>query len=598
MPTAPTVKAYRGDARTLLAFNLPKAGAKNLAGFTLRCEPEGQTPYYLHNRLQFERPEEHAQDGKESPRSTLNAPIQKFRWIHVPGSIHQGTRPYFGSYHYTVFARYFDEDRKLLPCDPDLSASVEVEVGPFEKKGLSVAFTRGFTQSQAFVNHFGLDAKIRPPGHELLFDTSAVAGRNAEGQAYTYEDAYQWLGGTAREKILAVLDEVVADRALNADVFAYDLNEPDVVRRLVALAKAGRARLILDNAALHHGDPPKPEDEAAEAFTEAARGDAEVRRGKFGRYAHDKVIVVRKAGRATKVLTGSTNFSVTGLYVNSNHVLVFDDPKVASAYADVFDAAWEGNVKKAAFAQTELASKTFSFSTPRTPPTDITFSPHPPEVAAQVLGDLAARIDKESKRGGSVLFAVMEMGASTGPVLPALEALHETDGVFSYGISDSPGEGIRLYAPGTKAGLLVTGKPGKSRLPAPFSQVPGVGLGHQIHHKFVVCGFNGRDPVVYCGSSNLAQGGEEQNGDNLLAISDADVATVFAVEAVGLVDHFNFLDRCASEAGIGDPSRRTAAANKAEAARSAGWFLRTDDAWALRYYDPDDLRSVDRKLFG
>ncbi len=69
------------------------------------------------------------------------------------------------------------------------------------------------------------------------------------------------------------------------------------------------------------------------------------------------------------------------------------------------------------------------------------------------------------------------------------------------------------------------------------------GFGHQVHHKFVVCGFNGDDPVVFCGSSNLSTGGEESNGDNLLAVHDGDVATVFAIEALLLVDHFDFLDR-------------------------------------------------------
>src|SRR5206468_3764196 len=93
---------------------------------------------------------------------------------------------------------------------------------------------------------------------------------------------------------------------------------------------------------------------------------------------------------------------------------------------------------------------------------------------------------------------------------------------------------------------LVTGKPVNTKLPPPFSQVPGVGIGHQIHHKFVVCGFNGHDPVVYCGSSNLALGGEKANGDNLLAIHDEDVATVFAIEGLALVDHFNFLDGLAT----------------------------------------------------
>jgi hypothetical protein len=57
-----------------------------------------------------------------------------------------------------------------------------------------------------------------------------------------------------------------------------------------------------------------------------------------------------------------------------------------------------------------------------------------------------------------------------------------------------------LYAPDKKTGVLVTGKPASTVLPPPFNQVPGVGAGHQVHHKFVVCGFNGPDAVVYCGS--------------------------------------------------------------------------------------------------
>ena len=49
------------------------------------------------------------------------------------------------------------------------------------------------------------------------------------------------------------------------------------------------------------------------------------------------------------MLTGSTNFSVTGFYVNSNHVLVYDDPKVAATYAEVFKQSWNDGVKKDKF---------------------------------------------------------------------------------------------------------------------------------------------------------------------------------------------------------------------------------------------------------
>jgi hypothetical protein len=74
------VKAYRGDAKTLLAFNLPKAKAKNLAGFTVQISPLAQPPYYLQNNLRFADPSKHAQDAKLPPNSSFNAPIHKFRW--------------------------------------------------------------------------------------------------------------------------------------------------------------------------------------------------------------------------------------------------------------------------------------------------------------------------------------------------------------------------------------------------------------------------------------------------------------------------------------------------------------------------------------
>jgi hypothetical protein len=147
---------------------------------------------------------------------------------------------------------------------------------------------------------------------------------------------------------------------------------------------------------------------------------------------------------------------------------------------------------------------------------------------------------------------------------------------------------------GNKRGVLVTGKPVKVLLAPPFNQVPGLGLGHQIHHKFVICSFNGDDPVVYCGSSNLALGGEQKNGDNLIAIHDADVATVFAIEATALVDHFSFLD---SKAGKGKP-KEPPPADLAAAAKQAKSVLGTTDAWAKKYFDPNDLHQVDRLLFG
>jgi hypothetical protein len=555
-----TIKAYIGDNKTLLAFNFASAAnAKNLAGFSIRCQPPGQTPYFLFNDLKFPDPSKHAQVSTEDPRSSVNAPFQKYRWVHVLSTNHQGLTPAVGNYTYTVTPRFFGANGAMQALDASLSASVTVPVGPFKKGSLALGFTRGYMQSQAFAHHFGIATPIEPPAKPLQFDTSTVAGTN-NGQPVTFEQIYGWMGATARQQVFAVLNTVLGDTSLHLDVFAYDLDEPDVVKIFLQLAAQGRIRIILDNASLHvtSKDPKtgktvvSSEDAFTTLFKQQAKAPADIRRGCFARFSHDKIFIVSKGGAATQVLTGSTNFSITGLYVNANHVLVFNDATVAGEYAQVFQKSWDVLTqfpKKSAaaanaFSGTSFATQPCTFQSASVPKMSINFSPHTAADATKLLNAISSRVDQESTQDGSVLFAVMQLTGSDTPVYNTLNNAHTKDTFYSYGISDAP-DGTHLYAAGSKDGVLVTGKAGKTSLPPPFDQVK-VPPGHEIHDKFVVCGLNGKDPVVYCGSSNLATGGEEQNGDNLLEIHDADVATAFAIEALLLVDHYNFLDRFAT----------------------------------------------------
>ena len=560
-----TVKAYTGDNKTLLAFDFAdEALAKNLAGFTIACKLPGTQPaFYLFNFLAFQNPQDHAQVSDELPHSTVNAPIQKYRWVDFAHAPATGNALVTGNYVYTVTPRYFDSNAKMLPIDNSKSVSVSVPVAPFESGALKLGFTRGYMQSQAYGRHFGNNTPVQPANRPLQYDTSAKAGTNAAGQAVTFAQIYDWMGATARTQIFDVLQEVVSDTSLHLDVFAYDLNEPDVVSAFLTLVQQGRIRMILDSAQLHivHQEKSKSgttttvtplEADFATAFTKTPAGKAALKRGCFARYSHDKVFIVSKQGVASKVLTGATNFSVNGLYVNANHVLVFDEPTIAQYYANVFEESWNvltspGVSKKiaAAFAGSPLATKAFTSSAPDVPKMTINVSPHTVADTTRILTAIQKRIQSEaSATNGNVLFAVMQLTRTQSPVCQTLINVHSTQTLYSYGISDSPG-GIKLYAPGSKTGVLVTGQPGQVLLPPPFDRVP-TPPGHEIHDKFVVCGVNGDDPVVWCGSSNLATGGEESNGDNLLEIHDANVAMTFAIEALLLVDHYNFLDRFAA----------------------------------------------------
>lgn len=603
------VAAHRGDAKTLLAFNFTDdASRKNLAGFTIKVQPPAGAAYYLWNSLQFEHPEQHAQVAGEPAYSTVNAPLHRFRWVHVPASDHQGLAAQPGQYTYTVTPRYFDAQGHMQALDTSRSVSVQIEMGAFESNGIALGFSRGYVQSQAYVKHFGSKLAIKPTPTPLIFDTQAQAGTNEQGQSYRYIDVYQWAGATARQRIVEVLNDVHANPQWQLDVFAYDLNEPDICEALLQLGGQKRVRVILDDAGLHKSSQgvTTPEDEFQLQFS-AVAGAGAIQRGKFGRFAHDKVFVVYSdAQRKTPslVLSGSTNFSITGLYVNANHVLVFRDPAVAQTYAQVFQESWDDKVNAAAFQKAEVGKTTFSFPSTGAPRMQVTFSPHAKAMADQVLQRIVDRIGQEKTQAkGSVLFAVMAIAEPTkpgttpppNPVYDALKVLHADGRIFSYGISDSPGS-VALYGPDSKQGVLVTGKPGMPTLPPPFLPVPSIGAGHEIHHKFVVCGFGRTDACVVCGSSNLAEGGEQANGDNLITLHDPDIATAFAIEALLLVDHYDFLDRLASAPNSAQ-AKTVQTGDKRASAKAAAWFLSTNDAWTAPFFAAGSTHARDRELF-
>ena len=447
-----SVKAYVGDEKTLLAFNFQsKDNAKGLAGFTIFCQPPGRVSgYYLQNELQFEDPSKHRQVASEKPTSTVNAPIQKFRWTHFPGTAHQGISPAFGEYTYTVTPRYFDTNGSMQALDNSLSIAVKVNVGRFEKGSLKLGFTRGYMQSEAYVRHFGKTTPVVPKTKDLDFDTNAQAGVN-NGQPVTFAQIYNWMGETDREQIFNVLNRVLNDPSLTLKAFVYDLNEPDIVKILLTLAEQGRVRIILDNSKGHltqSGKNETPEDQFTNLFKQRMKSPSDILRASFDRFSHDKVLIVLRNGSAIQVLTGSTNFSLTGLYVNANHVLVFEDANVAGHYDEVFEKSWQilSPIKKwpskpaaTAFGETDLASQPYESQAGFVPKMQITFSPHTTAGVDEILGGIADRIDQETQSAkGNVIFAVMQIARSAGQVCETLGEIHSKQSVYSYGISDAP----------------------------------------------------------------------------------------------------------------------------------------------------------------
>jgi hypothetical protein len=570
-----SLRVYKGSQMTMLAMNLEKKPAGSFAGFSLGyTNPKGKQ-YYIMNSLNLE--------GVTGPKGSDESPIQLFKWVHFPGS-YQQSGVLTGKYIYEATPRYLDADGKLIPLDPGKTVKVPVDVEDYSEKKVSIGFTRAFLKSQAFANRFDANQKLYPDG-DWIFNTNNPAGKNKQFGPYTYEDMYAWLGFNARKMIYEMLDEAIRDSSISVDMFAYDFSDPVVAEICLCLSSMGRIKIILDNAALHAGekkDGPTREDDFENRFNEKAKGHSEIYRCKFGRYSHCKIIILRKGEKAYKVLTGSTNFSSNGLYVNANHVLLYDNEEVAGYYDEVFNACWK-NGTKAKFIKTPYASKDEKFTSSELPVSSVNFSPHCPDYAEELIDSITdSVIGKDVK---SVLFSIMDLGEkSTGSLIKALRLIHKNDSIFTYGVTDNCGKEISLYKPGKKTGILINAKSSRKELPPTFAKEHSL-PGHAIHHKFIVKNFNMDSARVYCGSSNLALGGESNNGDNLICIKNSEVATAFAIEAFRLTDHYNLQS-------LQDDKKK----NKKKGEKQK--IVKLDDTgkWVERFYNKNDIRYVERNI--
>jgi hypothetical protein len=554
-----TVKAHRGEGAVLLAFDVTPELAPALAGFAVEyTAPDGRS-HTLVNRLTFGDAivaETTPEQRQQIATKTTEAPLQKFHWVDFPPNVMPGV------FSYRVTAMLFDDGSEdAIHAGPSTSVAVELLRQPHAR--FKLGFTRGYVSSQAYAARFG-NAPLTPRPQPISYDTAPFAER------------YAWLGFGARKLVFDFLDEALADPAISLDVFAYDLNESDVVAKLAQLGP--RLRILLDDSRSHvprgPDDRSPPLEAAARTLLEQSAGAANVHVGHFQRFSHDKVLIQRRGNDAVKVLSGSANFSVRGLYVQSNNVFVFDDPGVAARYEEAFAQSWEQPLSD--FDTSAISARWFELGdSDGLPSGAVSFSPHADQsVSLQRVAD--AIRDASS----SVLFAIMEIGRSSGLAMDEIRRLPRRPELYAFGMTQNLDGDLKVTTPTDTEPTFIPFTFLKDKVPANFRAEVSGGAGQVIHHKFVVCDFNGDRPVAFAGSSNLSGGGEEQNGDNLVAFTDPGVATAFAVEAIQLIDHYRF--RAVQQDATSDRPLR---------------LKRRSEDWTRDFFDPRSPRCRERELF-
>lgn len=511
-----TLKIHRGEGMALLAMNWKNGEPPDdFVGFSIEYrEPGGNKFFPLKNRLTFEGNAGAAPSAARPPTySTLIAPIQKFRWVHFARNAQLD-----GAFSYRVKPVFMGDDGALsygVAQTADIVLARETVPG-----ALNVAFTRGFISSQAFVDRYLDDG---------LIDT-LLPGQAADGLTFTptHKDAaaaYDWMGFEARREILALLDAAIADPTARVGVVAFDFNLPDLLERVQALGD--RVRIIIDDSKDHHGDDAA-EDQAEERLSAAG---IQVKRQHMTTLQHNKTIVVN-GDEVKRVICGSTNMSWRGFYAQNNNAFVIEGQAAVYVFQAAFDQYWDepdGFGISASAGWSDLAINGVDAK--------IAFSPHSSRnsVLRSIADDILAA---ES----SVLYSLAFLNITPGVIRDAVETKTNDDRLFVAGISDKR-TGVEVAVgssnlPPTYVAALDKNAPDPFR--AEPSGLTGRGGGTRMHHKFLVLDFDTDAARVYLGSYNMSKAADGQNGENLVLVRDRRVATSYMIEAMRIIDHYQF----------------------------------------------------------
>jgi hypothetical protein len=583
-----SMKLWRGERMCLLGFDVDQPEA-DFVGFAIECRAPGAKTFEpLLNRIAFSYDKSIAKavtGAKQYP--SIEAPFQKFRWIHFPPN------PKPGKYTYRATKMHMPKD-DFLKKGTSITLKISLDEVTYHDF-LDVGFTRNFASSQAFRDKFPTDADMNKIGGQII-PNNADEGLDFKKMP---GKIYEWMGFEAYDLMFGFLAEMLKDKTVTLDVFAYDLNEPDIVAKLEQFGP--RLRAIVDDSTSKdkqgnitgHGTSDSAETHAAARLGASSGG--QVHRTHFNNLQHHKVFVARRNGAAFKVLAGSTNFSFRGIYIQANNVLVFSNPDIATLYGQVFDAAF---ANPAGFSKNDLAGKWHAVTVDGQPPVSFCFSPHKDSDLS--LNPVRGAIDGASS---SVLYAIAFLNQiKSGPTKEALDRLM-TRPVFSYGVVDKSGS-LEIRKPDGSKGL-VDFEYLADHAPEPFRSEWSGGKGINIHHKFVVTDFNQKTAKVFTGSSNLAPSGEKGNGDHLILIEDQKIATSYAIEALRVFDHLHFRSVMKDVLGGQKPKKgsKKADANTDPKKEDALTLKKPiaisgkKNTWFDRYYVAESQLEKDRTLF-
>ncbi len=243
--------------------------------------------------------------------TTAQAPIQKFWWKDLYAK--RG-----GTYEYLIVPMGGTPGQTLTPlADAQALRSNRVTLTP-DRPPFEVYFNRGIVATQALAHALGdhpsvdaLTPHIQNPDDAIRIN---LMGQLQEGVTSLLSRADK-NGGTIHAAL-------------------YELNDPQGLEKQLQ-ANAKSRNVILGN---EEGPKSDDADAANRAALKAAGANVIDRILGKGDIPHNKFMVLSENDQPTAVLSGSTNWTSTGLCTQSNNALVIESKDVAQRYIDYWNA--------------------------------------------------------------------------------------------------------------------------------------------------------------------------------------------------------------------------------------------------------------------
>jgi phosphatidylserine/phosphatidylglycerophosphate/cardiolipin synthase-like enzyme len=388
----------------------------------------------------------------------------------------------------------------------------------------------------------------------------------------------------------------------------YELTDKELIASLVAIGT--RLNIVLADIATEPPPVEAPENRAAWNRIKRSARTKLYRLAPSNHIVHNKFLIYADARGPRAVLTGSTNWTATGMCAQTNNVLVIDDPKVARRYMAYWNAlkadelAHEKNSKSfqaPALRKLDCRGQDFSLDAKagRHVKSALTsyFSPNTPKArGAKGPGETEPVDMKDLKRRimgakSAVLFLAFIPGTPS-IVNFAAAAQRKNKKLFVRGCVTSPDasgafyyalrgtsppkrtltKGQKTNTPSVKEDPRVIAAKALTTADAPKGWVAELlNAGFAItHDKIVVIDPFAADCVVVTGSHNLGYQASYNNDENLVLIrGNQKLALAYATHVLDVYDHFAW--------------RWTLAKGNKLSADS--YLKSTPDAWLNWYFD-------------